>query len=286
VIGIRQELTPARRVMLFFALAFGISWSVWFLMRAAAIQPTLGPNFSTSLGYLLLAIGIAGPSWAALLVTHLASGQGDSRDLIRRFLRWRVPRRWYVIALGMPLFLALIAALLYTLAGGSGLVLEFLPLIGLVPQFLWTIILGGPLEEELGWRGFAFPRMQAMTSALKSSLIIGVVWGLWHAPLFLLPGSTQYGLVAQQPPALAILQFVWFVVSTTALSVLIGWVVTRAGGSVPIAMVLHAASNTGYSLLAVLGVYAAWQVQVLYPGLVVLAAVLVAVTQGTHLKGG
>ena len=123
MIGIHQELAPARRVILFFALAFGISWSVWFAMRAAAIQPTLGPNFSTSPGYLLLAFGIAGPTWAALLVTRLALGREDRRDLVRRFLRWRVPWRWYLIALGQVL--ALIATMLYVSAGGSGFVLEF-----------------------------------------------------------------------------------------------------------------------------------------------------------------
>jgi len=151
-------------------------------MRAAAVQPTLGPNFPTSPGYLLLAFGIAGPTWAALLVTRLSLGQEDRRDLARRFLMWRVSWRWYLVALGMPLFLAMMTAMFYTIAGGSGFVIEFWPLVGLVPQLLWSIVLGGPLEEELGWRGFAFPRLQTRTNALESSLIIGVVWGLWHTP--------------------------------------------------------------------------------------------------------
>lgn len=273
----------ARPLLIFFVLTFVISWSIWLAMRAAAIQPTLGPNFSTSPGYLLLAFGAAGPTLAALLVTRFVLGQADWRELIHRFLRWRVSWRWYLVALGMPLFLALMSALLYTLAGGSGFVLGFWPLVGLVPQFIWTIVLGGPLEEELGWRGFAFPRITAKTNALESGLIIGVVWGLWHTPLFLLPGTTQYGLVTQQPLITAVLQFVWFVVSTIALSVLLGWLMTETG-SVPTTMVFHAASNTGYSLLAVLGVYTAWQVQVLYPGLLVLASVFLVMILGTKLK--
>lgn len=100
-------------LLVFFALAFGISWSVWFVMRAAAIQPTLGPNFSTSPGYLLLAFGIAGPTWAALLVTSFGRGKEDRRDLLRRFLRWRLHWGWYLLALGLPLLLALAAAGLY-----------------------------------------------------------------------------------------------------------------------------------------------------------------------------
>ncbi|HXZ03577.1 MAG TPA: type II CAAX endopeptidase family protein, partial [Ktedonobacteraceae bacterium] len=200
VMSIHQARTPASRLLLFFALAFAISWSAWFVMRAAAIRPPLGPNFATSPGYLLLAFGMAGPTWAAFLVTSFAPGQQDRRDLIRRFLRWRVSWQWYLIALGMPLLLAGLSTLLYTLAGGSGFDgLKFWPLVGLAPQLLWTFVLGGPLEEELGWRGYAFPRMLARTNALVSSLMIGVVWGLWHTPLFLLPGTTQYELVTQQP---------------------------------------------------------------------------------------
>jgi CAAX protease family protein len=191
---------------------------------------------------------------------------------------------WYLIALGLPLLLALVATLLYTLAGGSGFIgPRFGQLVGLAPQLLWAIVLGGPLEEEPGWRGFAFPLLRARTTAVVSSLIIGVIWGFWHLPLFLLPGTSQYVLVTQHP--LGILWFVGFVVQTTSLSVLSGWLVTRTGESVPIAIVFHAAANTAFSLLAILGIYDAWQALLLYVGLLVLTAVLVIVTTGPHLTG-
>jgi len=284
MIRTRRALTPPVRLVLFFALAFGIAWGIWFMMRAAAIQPTLGPNFSTSPGYLLLLVGIAGPTWAALLVSSLAPGGADRGALVRRLLRWRVEVGWYLTALGLPLFLALMTAVCYTLAGGPGFAgLQVGPLVGLVPQLLWTLVLGGPLEEELGWRGFAFPLLRARTNAVMGSLIIGVLWGLWHLPLFLLPGTSQYVLVTQHP--LGILWFVGFVVQTTSLSVLFGWLVTRTGGSVPIAMVFHTGANMAYSVLAVLGVFAAWQALLSYVGLLVLTAVLVIVTQGPHLTG-
>jgi membrane protease YdiL (CAAX protease family) len=270
--------------VLFFVLAFGMAWSIWFVMRAAAIQPILGPNFSTSPGYLLLMVGAAGPTWAALLVSSLAPGHADRSALARRLLRWRVGVGWYLIALGLPLLLALMTAVCYTLAGGLGFAgLQVGPLVGLAPQLLWTLVLGGPLEEELGWRGFAFPLLRAKTNAVVSSLIIGVLWGLWHLPLFLLPGTSQYVLVTQHP--LGILWFVGFVVQTTALSVLFGWLVTRTNESVPIAMVFHTAANTAYSVLAILGVYAAWQALLCYVGLLVLTAVIVIMTNEPHLTG-
>jgi hypothetical protein len=85
----RWALRQPARLVLFFALAFGIAWSIWFVMRAAAIRPTLGPNFATSPGYLLLLVGVAGPTWAALLVSSLASGHADRGTLVHRLLRLR-----------------------------------------------------------------------------------------------------------------------------------------------------------------------------------------------------
>ena len=152
-----------------------------------------------------------------------------------------------------------------------------------MPQLLWTLLLGGPLAEELGWRGFAFPLLRDRTNALVSSLIIGALWGLWHLPLFLLPGTSQYLLVTQHPPGIP--WFAGFVVQTAALSVLFGWLMTRTNESVPVAMVFHTGANMAYSLLAVLGAFAAWRALLSYVGLLVLTALLVAVTQGPRLAG-
>jgi len=116
-----------------------------------------------------------------------------------------------------------------------------------------------------------------------SCLLIGALWGLWHLLLFLLPGTSQYVLVTQHPPG--ILWFVGFVVQTTALSELIGWLVTRTNESFPIAMMFHTGSNMAYSVLAVLGVYAAWQALLSYVGLLVLIAMIVIVIYWPHLTG-
>ncbi len=158
----------------FFALAFGMG--IWFVMRAASIQPVLVTNFSISPGYLLCWLGSLDqpgrPCWSAAL--HQEMGP---KAFIHRLLWWRVGVGWYLIALGLPLLLALMTAVCNTLAGGRGFAgLQFGPLVGLVPLLLWTLVLGGPLEEELGWRGFAFPLLRARTNAVVSCLIIGVLW--------------------------------------------------------------------------------------------------------------
>jgi membrane protease YdiL (CAAX protease family) len=90
--------------------------------------------------------------------------------------------------------------------------------------------------EELGWRGYALPRLLAERSVLAASLILGVLWGAWHLPTFFVPGAPQYGL-----------PFSAFVLLTMAYSVLIGWVYVHARGSVLIASLLHGAINLSQS---------------------------------------
>ena len=220
-----RALTPTARVL--FALAFGVG--IWFVMRAASIQPVLCSNFWISPGYLLLLVGVAGPTWAALLVSSIAPGDGDRKAFIHRLLWWRVGVGWYLIALGLPLLLALMTAVCYTLAGGRGFAgLQFGPLVGLVPLLLWTLVLGGPLEEELGWRGFAFPLLRARTNAVVSCLIIGVLWASGISRCFCCQERPAWPRDAHYP--LGILWFVGFVIQMMALSVLFGWLVTRTGG--------------------------------------------------------
>ena len=106
----------------------------------------------------------------------------------------------------------------------------------IVGYFLFQLFLMGGLEE-FGWRGFALPRLQERYTALIASVVIGVVWALWHAPLFFVPGT----FYSQVPPALYLLQ-------TIGLSVMITWVYNSTGGSVLLAMMFHAASNVSMLL--------------------------------------
>jgi uncharacterized protein len=86
--------------------------------------------------------------------------------------------------------------------------------------------------EELGWRGYALPRLLAQRSALAASLILGVMWGAWHLPTFFVAGAPQYGL-----------PFSAFVLLTMAYSVVIGWVYVHSRESVLIASLMHGAIN-------------------------------------------
>jgi membrane protease YdiL (CAAX protease family) len=151
----------------------------------------------------------------------------------RAWQQWRIglgPLAW---AFFLPVLVLVPAALVHAALGGK---LGPSPVSGHLPMaaanLVLILLLGGPLGEEFGWRGYAWPAMRARHSWRTSSLIIGVVWGLWHLPLFFIAGTLQSRL-----PVLP------FLASTIALSVVFGWLSERSRGSVLPALTLHTAVN-------------------------------------------
>jgi membrane protease YdiL (CAAX protease family) len=172
------------------------------------------------------------PGLAAILVSAGIAGRAGFGALLRRMLVWRVHASWYLVAsVGVvPIWLA--AQALDPLLGGSGLNLPApspaqLALMGV--QFAVRMVLSG---EELGWRGFALPRLQERHGALLASLILGVIWACWHLPLFFVPGSQRDA------------GFPAFLLGTIGLSILFTWLFNNTGGSVLLCMVLHQSINT------------------------------------------
>jgi membrane protease YdiL (CAAX protease family) len=154
-------------------LAYAISWTLW----APGVLGLGGPA-----GALALAAGGFGPAVAAGLVTHW-SGRSVRRWL-RSMLRWRVPLRFYAYAVGLPV--ALFSAMNLALAGlGEPVHLDRVDnAAGLFLLTFLAVALVGGGQEEPGWRGFALDRFQARHSPVTATLLLGLVWGLWHLPLY------------------------------------------------------------------------------------------------------
>ena len=201
-----------------------------FFVRAYALTWPLIPLVSLSPLWGFPAL--FGPATAAIVVAAVADGRAGLKDLLGRVVRWRVGARWYAVALGLPVILALAAAGLH-LALGARSSIEFGGLS--VLNFVVFVLIVG---EELGWRGYALPRLLARRSALAASLILGVLWGLWHLPTFFVPGAPQHGL-----PITA------FLLLTIAYSVLFTWIYLHTGGSVLLATLFHGAINLSQGLL-------------------------------------
>ena len=226
--------THPRSLLLFVLLSFGISWSLWFIFWWLFATPP----------FALVILGAWGPTVAALLVTVRTEGRAGVKLLLSRFLRWRVAPVWYVAAVLGPSIVALAATLLASLLGAPplsliaiaarfGLNAEPAPLFALLPLiFLVTLVSGGPLAEELGWRGFAQTRLQAQLRPTTAGFFVGVVWALWHLPLFFMA-----------PAATAELSLALYLPLVVALGVLFGWFYARTGESVLLSALLHAGVN-------------------------------------------
>lgn len=165
----------SRPVVAFAVIAYGISWSLWL------VSFLLGGDESV-LGITVFVLGGFGPAVAAYVV--LRATDGSIRDWVRSIFLWRVPARLWLYALGLPAALMGSANMILIALGEpvewSLLGDRLLPYAG---TFLLTLFFLGA-QEEPGWRGFALPRLQQKYGPMKATLVLGLIWGGWHIPLY------------------------------------------------------------------------------------------------------
>ncbi len=226
----------------FFILAFVGSWIVWLPLVLAGNNLLLPSTaISPSLRFILTVLApFAGPTLAAFVMTAVIDGTAGVRALLRRYVQWRFGVLWYLVALvGPPLVLGVSIAALYgtaalPLLGEQALQIGATFLINLVV----ILLIGGILAEEPGWRGFALPRLQARYGALMGSIVLGVLWSLWHIPLILTPGGVTWTG-----------GFALFAVGVVALAILHTWVFNSTRASLLSVMLFHAAINTSVRMI-------------------------------------
>jgi membrane protease YdiL (CAAX protease family) len=270
--GLVLHLIGTRPLTSFFVMTFALSW-VWFgLALGAWGLPLQGPA-----GF----VGtLVGPCLAGFTMTALLRGRAGVVHLLRRIVRWRVAPVWYLLAvLAWPALLVAAVLVLPDQPGGGGPP-PALSGAGFLGLYLSILVFGGPLGEEPGWRGFALPGLQERCGPLVGALLLGALHGTWHLPIYLLiPGYNG------APPGLAgtLAQFLLFVVGVTAGSVAVTWLFNNTRGSLLIAVLHHAATNTagilvgtvlpGQAVLPALGV-------VRLPLEIALALLIVFATRG------
>ncbi len=227
-----NALIKKHPVLTYYILTFAISFGAMLLAwSGSGIPPTkeqaqgLVPQMATALA--------VGPLSAGLLMTGLVAGRAGYRDLLARLLRWRVGFRWYAVALlTAPVT---IAAILSVLSLSSP---DFIPAIVNSDNRLALVLagigagLGGGICEEIGWTGFAMPRLRQRYGILATGLLMGVLWGAWHFPPFWEGDSFSGGL----PTALLLGRlFTWLL----PYRVLMVWVYDRTE-SVLLVILMHA----------------------------------------------
>ncbi len=223
-VGSVRTLVRRHPLAAFFALALGLPW-----ICAPIADGIFYSGLPTLLGVALalpFEIMVAGPLVAALVVSAVIGGRTAIADLLRAFLRWRVGWRWYAVALLLPPALAILPAYLNMAWGapppstalfGSAGALLGLFVVRLVNP--WD----GPLSEEIGWRGFALPRLQRRHSVLTANLILAGFVMTWHLRL----------VVNGDLPLVAL-------IGTLAATILFGWLYNNTSGSLLLVYLFHA----------------------------------------------
>ena len=215
-------------LLVFYFLALGFSWTLWAMMIASA-RGLLPFSFSTNW------TGSFGPAVAALITTALLSGRKGVNTLLKSAGMWRFGGRWWLLAVFGGLLPPFAGLAFYVVFNGfTGGVSEFIGQLPLLPVY-WVIVfvLGGPMGEEIGWRGFALPHLLKSRSPAIASLILGIGWFVWHIPLFWLEGAAQKGN-----------SVVLFALAVLCFSVLFTWIYIRTGGSLLAALVFHTGINS------------------------------------------
>jgi CAAX protease family protein len=215
---------PASSLIKFFFLTYALTWACWIPV-VAWLTPT-----RTSLRALLWLLGVFAPSLAALALTAQNEGAAAVRTLVGRIFQWRVGARWYLFAVSYMAAIKLAAAFAHRMTAGSwphfG---QERPLVILVAILISTPVQSG---EEIGWRGYALPRLAQRMGFARASVVLGLIWACWHLPQFFLPGADTYGQA-----------FPIWALEVIALSVAIAWLYTHTNGSLLLAMLMHAAIN-------------------------------------------
>jgi uncharacterized protein len=207
---------------LYLILAFALSWWPWPFHLA-------NPNSTVMIPW--------GPMFAALIVLGLTKGLAGVKTLLADMFRLRVALAWYALAIFLPLGVTFAAVYLNSALGAPapGLAV-YKDLVLFIPQLVFTTLIAGPFTEEPGWRGFLLPRLQARLKPTTASLIIGLIWWIWHLPLMLTD------INGQRPP-------LQFLAAALAYSVLFTYVYNHAKASVFLIILMHGVINTIASFL-------------------------------------
>ncbi|MER6004042.1 CPBP family glutamic-type intramembrane protease [Nonomuraea angiospora] len=225
-----------RPLLSFFLLAFAPAWA-YELVGILVLRLPLVPW--------MFAAPFLGPFLAAVVVTAATDGRAGVQALLGDLLRFHAGLRWYLLVMiGVP------ALLMVCVLPLPGAVAAFRPtpgaLGGYAAGFIAVMLVGGPLGEEPGWRCFATPRLQARYGPALGTFLLGLLWGLWHLPLFLIEGYNHAGAHLTG----LIVPYLVFLVFTIVVSYLFTWLYNNTGGSGPLAILLHTFFNA--SLLPVL----------------------------------
>jgi uncharacterized protein len=214
-------------LLVFLVVAYAAAW-LSFAVPILASEGALTLPVPQALFFALATFGIG---LAGVGAVAAESGRTGVHDLLGRIVRWRVRPVWYLAAFAVPALFPL-GAFWLGVALGNPIPLDVAPTTWLSAPLLLVAVFPPALFEEIGWRGYALPRLQRRLGPLAASLVLGVIWAGVHLPLWLV---RDFGFASQSVPL--------YVVQIAALSVVLAWLYNATRGSVLVTGIAHAAAN-------------------------------------------
>ena len=226
----------------FFLLTFAYSWVIWIpsVLDGIGIKlPFSVAGYST----VVVIIGAFAPLMAAITLVVREEGGKGMREFFGQALDFHIKPVYLVLALALPLLIHLIAHYL-ALAVGLDVAktlfpteISVAPIVLAIPYFILMLVLGGG-QEEFGWRGYAQEPLQEKIGVIPASLVIGLIWGIWHLPLWFMAGDLHSAY-----------SFLAFVMMTMSISIIYAWLYNSSGKKLIVVIFFHAMSNTAAPLI-------------------------------------
>ena len=230
----------SKPVILFVLLTYIISWAFIypsFQMILHSKNKDIPP-----LAFIGL-IGQYGPTIIALVIVTWFYGKSDCKNLLRKYLQWKQPLKWYLFVLLLPVLIRFAATLSTSFSGYKNQFAITTESFYMLPVFLLIALPFGPLGEELGWRGFLLPELLKKNNWVVSSLVTGCVWTVWHLASFTLPGAALPSVFEVN----AFTLFLYFL-ETLFKSFILTFVYLKTNGNLILAILLHASQNASSNI--------------------------------------
>ncbi|MCR3758260.1 CPBP family intramembrane metalloprotease [Clostridium felsineum] len=215
-----------------------LCWGILALSSRGILNKSL--YYNNSLYTFLRILGASMPSIVGIMLSYYFRGKAGVNYLFKSLMKWKFNVLFYLVAMFSVNAQSFIIGVIYNVLGGNTKVIintsqaylfKTNSIIGVIGLFVLIVLFGGPVEEELGWRGFLLPRLQSKFHPILSGIIVGVIWAFWHLPMFFIKGSGYEG-------------FISYLIVTIILSLEITWLYNKTKGSLLIAILLHGFDDT------------------------------------------
>ena len=235
-----MEKTYQYQAALFFLLAYAVTWTLWFAGVYVGSRQGL-----EAYGSVFSLVGLLGPIGAALSLVHTSDSVSLKNDFKDRLFNLRRIRPIFALAaFAMPFAVILLSILLSLGFGESPDQLRFSGGGSLLAMIVLAMVLA-PIMEEVGWHGYGVDSLRARSGVLKATLLFGLLWSAWHAPLFLIGGTYQNALTHMGNPVFV----ANFFVSVIPAAIIANWFYYRNGRSIALAIFLHSMLNAASVVL-------------------------------------